>query len=161
MGKTTFSIETTEQPANQEKIKLDLVIDANVMRLYSEPKDLTIKKLFIWLYNDGSLAISHAMLNEYNRHGNKLIFGLIQHLTKNGRITSVTNDKIKNFTADKKIKYTCNPEDIEHAKLVFLSIRKKLISFDDKLVNDINSAPKISKIKPSASNRPIAEQFYL
>lgn len=138
----------------------DIVIDANVMRLYSEPKDLSIKELFTWLFYEGKLALSQGILNEYNRHGNQLLFGLIQHLIKSNRINSITNTQLKDFNLDKNYRYTCNKEDRHHAKLVFLSHRKKMISFDGKLVNDINNFPKVSKIQPSAMNRPLVENFY-
>lgn len=158
MEKNTNPARTAKPPEKEIK---DIIIDANVMRLYSEPKDKTIKDLFTWLFKDGSLALSQAILHEYNRHGNTLIFGLIQHLMKNNRIISIDNAHLKKFTSDSKYKYTCNPEDRDHAKLVFLSHRKKLISFDVKLVNDVNKFPKISKIKPTAINRPIIETFYV
>jgi hypothetical protein len=46
-----------------------------------------------------------------------------------------------------------------HARLVFLSTRKLLVSKDNRLVADVNAFRKISGVKPRATVVP-TESFY-
>jgi hypothetical protein len=132
----------------------DIVIDANVMRLYDKPKDQRIKSLFEWLYEHGSITVSYAIVHEYNRHGNVLLAGLMNRLIGSGRFLRIPNKELNSFTMDKNFNYCCNGTDIRHARLVFLSTRKKLVSFDIRLVDDVNRFPLINSIKPQATREP-------
>jgi len=133
-----------------ENIQNDIVIDTNVMGLYDSPKDENIKRLFRWLRSDGILTMSKRLLTEYGRSGNQKIFVLINELQRKGRYNLISNSEIDSFTEDKHFNYKSNYKDRAHARLVFLSIRKKLIALDSPLVDDVNSFKKINGIKPCA-----------
>jgi len=136
---------------NQTK---DIVIDANVMRLYDKPKDTSIKRLFLWLRKSGTLACNRLLIAEYNRSSNPLIMTLINELQRDGRYNLFANNTIYSFSMDTHFNYTCNRQDISNARLVFLSNRKRLVSFDKNLRKDINSFPKVSGTKPCACRVP-------
>lgn len=132
----------------------DIVIDTNVMRLYDSPKDDVFKKFFHWIRSKGILTMSRKLLLEYGGSGNQKIFVLINELQRKGRYNLIGNKTLKTFTRDRHFKYTCNYKDKHHAKLVFLSHRKRLIAFDDRLIGDVNSFPKINGVKPCACKKP-------
>jgi len=132
----------------------DIVVDTSVMRLYDSPKDDVFKKLFQWLRLNGTLTMSKKLLLEYGRSGQRKIFILINELQRKGRYNLIRNKTLEAFTRDRHFKYTCNYKDKYHAKLVFLSHRKRLIAFDNPLIHDVNSFPKIDGIKPCACKRP-------
>ncbi|ARU27070.1 DUF2492 family protein [Cellvibrio sp. PSBB006] len=139
-----------------------IVIDTCVMSLYDTPMDPTYKDLFSWLFENGTLVISQHLLNEYNRSNNYKIFVLLEHLMRHEehkRLVKIPNDQINQFKEDKKFKYTCNQEDINNARLVFLSERKKLITHDKPLTTDVNKFKKVDGIKPKATKQPSTD-FY-
>lgn len=135
----------------------DIVIDSCVMRLYNAPGDPNFALLFEWIHSHGTLCISHPLINEYSRHGNPLVASLLDHLGKQNRLHRIPNESIKNFSADKKYKYLCNKDDIPHAKLTFISTRKKLVSFDEKLRTSVSKFKKLDGIKPTATKVPSLE----
>src|SRR5437762_14387561 len=116
----------------------DIVIDTNVIRLYDKPADPIFKALFKWLGEKGSLVVSQKLLIEYVGTGNILLAGLISQLIKKKRFIRVQNHALNSFTADRHYNYRCNPKDKWHARLVFLSPRKLLVSLDNNLVSDVN-----------------------
>lgn len=134
-----------------------LVIDTCVLRLYDTPADPNYKKLFKWLTESGKLCVTQKLLNEYYGTGNRNIQILLAEFNrdaKNPRLIKYNKSQIESFNDDKNYNYTCNIEDRYHAKLVFLSPRKKIITQDNKLANDINGFRKVDKVKPLATNRP-------
>lgn len=137
----------------------DIVIDTNVIRLYDKPADPIFKALFKWLGQRGTLVVSQKLVVEYGGIGNKLLAGLINRLIAEKRFIRIDSEAIKNFVEDKRYNYTCNGKDVWHARLVFLSPRKLLVSFDDKLVNDVNGFKKVNGLKPHATKSPSAN-FY-
>lgn len=140
-----------------------IVIDTCVLRLYDSPADPIYKDLFYWIKSEGKLCISKKLVQEYVATGNRNITLLLTELSKNSdnmRLKWVENSEIKSFKEDKTYRYTCNIEDINHARLVFLSERKKMISQDKKLIDDINGFKKISGIKPEAAKHP-TKDFYI
>jgi hypothetical protein len=128
----------------------DIVIDTNIARLFDAPADPKLKPLFVWLKDRGHLAVSQSLLNEYSRHGNRLLAILIRDLIDKKRLNRISNQALKDFLHDKHYKYCCNLEDIPHARTVFLSNRKILISFDINLCKDVNGFKKLNKIKAKA-----------
>jgi len=138
---------------------MDIVVDTNVIRLYDAPADESFKDFFTWLKDKGSLAISQKLLNEYSGTGNRLLAALLNKLMQEGRHNPISNHALKAFKEDKHVKYTCNYSDIQHARLVFLSNRKKLVSFDNKLCADVNAFKKINGIQPAAERHP-KKSFY-
>lgn len=132
----------------------DVVIDTNVIRLYDAPGDPKLKALFVWLSEHGALAVSQKLLKEYDGIGNRLLAPLINRLIAQQRFLRISNSELRAFTEDRHRIYTCNPKDQWHARLVFLSIRKLLVSHDNKLVNDVNNFKKVSGIKPRATKFP-------
>lgn len=132
----------------------DIVVDANVMRLYDNPKHQDIRALFDWLASSGSLAISQKLLNEYVASTNGFVLVLINRLIRDGRYHMYPKRDLEGFTMDRHYRYTCNKKDIHHARLVFLSYRKRLISFDKKLRKDVNEFRRIDGIKPCACRNP-------
>jgi hypothetical protein len=142
-----------------EAPKKDIVIDTNVMRLYDKPADKTFVDLFAWLGEKGTLTVSQKLINEYEGTGNRLLAGLIDRLTKSSRYNRINNSALKAFNEDRHYNYTCNGQDRWHARLVFLSIRKRLVSIDNRLVNDVNDFRRVSGIKPRATRSP-PKNFY-
>jgi hypothetical protein len=136
----------------------DLVIDTNVIVLYDNPPDDTFRKLFSWLGQTGTLVVSQKLVVEYVGASDKLLAGLIAQLMKDKRLLRIGSQEIKSFKDD-HYAYTCNRKDVWHARLVFLSPRKRLVSFDDKLVKDVNGFRKVNKIQPQATKSPKPE-FY-
>jgi hypothetical protein len=132
----------------------DIVIDNNIMSLYDSPKDENIKMLFRWLREEGTLTASKNLIKEYRQSGNQKLVILINELNRKGRYLLITKSEIDSFKIDRHFNYTCNYKDREHAKLVFLSIRKRLIANDNKLVHDVNSFKKVNGIKPCACKNP-------
>ena len=145
--------------AGQYLIRADIVIDSGVMRLYDNPKDERIRNLFGWLHAQGVLAVNQRLVAEYVGQGNRLVAALLDHLGRQARLIRCSNAQLRAFKADRHFKYRCNIEDIDHARLVFISCRKRLVSFDNKLRLDINRFPRVNKIKPRAMARPSTEFF--
>lgn len=139
-----------------------LVIDTCVLRLYDSPGDPRYKDLFEWITTKGELYITQKLLNEYIGTGNKNIQILLAHLNRNGnnlRLIKVKKEKIESFVEDRKFDYTCNTEDQYHAKLVFISPRKKIVTQDNALTRDINNFKKVNGIQPIAKSHPLKD-FY-
>jgi hypothetical protein len=138
----------------------DIVIDAQVIRLYDAPSDPKYKDLFTWIAKGcGKLAVSQKLLVEYYRTQNHLVGVLINQLIAEGRLHKVGAMPLKQFKHDKHYGYTCNQEDIHHARLVFTSNRKKLVTHDQALCNDVNGFKKIDGVKPMAVKQP-TQDFY-
>lgn len=139
----------------------DIVIDTQVMRLYDTPSDPRYKDLFTWIAKGcGKLAVSQKLLVEYFGTQNPLIGVLINQLIAEGRLIRIDSSPIKQFKADKHYGYTCNIEDIWHARLVFISNRKKLVTHDQALCDDVNGFKQVNGVKPSAVKQP-AQAFYV
>lgn len=139
-----------------------LVIDTCVLRLYDAPADPVYKDLFKWLTETGKLCVTQKLLNEYYGTGNRNIEILLAEFNRNSediRLIKFNKNQIEGFADDKNYNYSCNIEDRYHAKLVFLSPRKKMVTQDNKLTNDINGFKKIDKIKPIALSHP-EKSFY-
>jgi hypothetical protein len=132
----------------------DIVVDTNIIRLYANPDDPLIRALFVWIRDFGTLALSQKLLAEYIGIGNRDLAGLIDRLTRAGRINSISNQRLKEFNQDRHYAYTANSKDRWHARLVFLSIRKLLVSVDKKLINDVNGFKRMGGVKPRATSRP-------
>lgn len=132
----------------------DVVLDTNVMRLYDKPKDPAFQVFFRWLRSAGTLTASQKLIAEYCGSTNTLIFVLINELLRDKRYNLIPSQVIKEFSQDKNFHYTCNNKDHYHARLVFLSYRKRLIGLDKKLVNDVNAFPKVDGVKPCACRHP-------
>ena len=142
-----------------------IVIDTNIMRHYAAPLDPVYLELFQWLIRKGQLIVSQKLISEYVGTGNRelVIFveSLSRHSAKEGEkieclpIRKISKKVIESFARqDRHYKYTCNIEDIHHARLVFVSPRKKMICGDNKLMKDINRFPKVGGIKPRSERRP-------
>lgn len=132
----------------------DIVVDANVMRLYDKPKDPKIKLLFAWIKNKGVLTVNQKLIKEYAGSGKTPVMILINELGRDSRLNSIANEKLKSFDGDRHYNYTCNRPDIIHARTVFLSYRKRCIAFDKKLRDDINGYKKVCGIQPCACRQP-------
>lgn len=132
----------------------DIVIDNNVMCLYDKPKSANIKQMFHWLKEEGALTVSQKLIIEYVGSGNRLITALIDNLIRDGRYNRIPKKNLDAFNEDRHFKYTCNRKDRYHAKLVFLSHRKLLVSFDNKFLSDVNLFKKVNKIQPRATKSP-------
>jgi hypothetical protein len=137
-----------------KRLRKDIVIDANVMRLYDKPKDPVFKKLFTWLFKTGVLTVNQKLIIEYGGAGKPEIMILVAKLQREGRCNKISKSQISAFTKDRHFKYTCNFKDIVHAQTVFLSDRKRFLAFDKNLRKDINSFKKVNKIKSCACRNP-------
>ncbi|MGB2519093.1 hypothetical protein [Shewanella algae] len=134
-----------------------IVIDTCVLRLYDAPLDPNYTNLFRWVQSAGTLYVSQKLVNEYIGTGNRNIQILLSALVKhadNIRLVKLKKSDIESFDEDKRYNYTCNKEDVYHAKLVFLSPRKKLVSQDRKILADVNGFKKVNGIQPAAEIRP-------
>lgn len=144
------------------ELENSIVIDTCVMRLYDTPADPIYKELFLWLNNHGELYVSKKLVQEYLGTGNRHLSILFSELTRNAdlkskkhpKLTLIKKNVIDGFKKDKSFTYTCNIEDVFHAKLVFISPRKKIVSQDKKLIHDINKFNKVDGIKPCAEAKP-------
>ena len=134
--------------------KKDIFVDTNVMRLYDKPKDKVFLDLFKWIRTEGVLTINQKLVIEYSQFDNRLIMILLNELNRKGRLNLVSKSQLCKFKADHHFNYKCNQDDIIHARTVFLSYRKRCISFDKNFREDINSFKKINKIKPCACRAP-------
>lgn len=132
----------------------DVVVDANVMRLYDKPKDPIFVRLFVWIKNTGELTVNQKLIIEYGRINKKQIMILLNEIHRDGRLKHISKSQLSDFSADRHFKYTCNGKDVVHARTVFLSCRKRCISFDRKLRDDINKFKKVNNIKPCACRNP-------
>jgi hypothetical protein len=139
-----------------------VIVDNNVMAGYDNPLDKNYVGLYRWIATTGCLVVSQFLLNEYFETGNRNIAILIADLDRHEnahRIIRIKKNAINGFTMDRHYNYTCNGRDIPHARLCFLSPRKKIISRDNALVVDVNGFRKVDKIKPSAVEFPLVD-FY-
>ena len=143
----------------KQKPAKDIVLDTNVIRLYDKPKDPVIAQLFAWLVSSGTLAVSQKLVNEYYGTGNRQVAALLLFLGREVRLQRISTSAISKFASDRHYQYTCNYKDRDHARLTFLSTRKKLVSFDGKLVKDVNGFRKVGGKQPAASKSPAAD-FY-
>ena len=132
----------------------DIVVDANVMRLYDKPKDPIIVSLFVWIKERGVLTVNQKLVNEYRSICRDIVMILLNQLNRDGRLNHISKSQLSAFTYDRNFKYTCNGKDIVHARTVFLSHRKRCIAFDKKLRADINAFKREDKIKPCACRNP-------
>jgi hypothetical protein len=132
----------------------DIVVDANVMRLYDKPKDPVFVRLFMWIKNTGALTVNQKLIIEYGRINKPQIIILLNELHRDGRLNIKKKLQIHAFTSDRHFNYTCDKKDIVHARTVFISYRKRCISFDKKLRDDINAFKKVDKKKPCACRNP-------
>jgi hypothetical protein len=132
----------------------DLVVDNDVMSRYGSAAARPYRNLFAWLDCCGSLCCCQHLLNEYNRQGSPLVWGLIQKLIREGRYSKIKKTTLEAFAAfDGAYAYTCNGEDISVARTVFRSFRKVLVSMDQRLRNDVNGFSRINGIRPQAFER--------
>lgn len=131
----------------------DIVIDNDAMAQLSNPRQAEFRLLFQWLAEKGILTVSRKLVLEYGR-GNDRALTLINLLSRDGRYHLVRNEEIESFTADRHFKYTCNGKDIPHARLTFLSSRKRLVTLDLRLAADVNRFKKVDKIQPCACGAP-------
>lgn len=136
------------------RLRKDMVVDANVMRLYDKPDDPIFVRLFTWIYNRGVLTVNQKLIMEYGRTNKPQIMTLLNKLNRDGRLNSISKLQLSAFTADRHFNYTCDSKDIEHARTVFLSHRKRCIAFDKKLRDVINRFKKVGGIKPCACRYP-------
>ena len=136
------------------RLRKDMVVDANVMRLYDKPDDPIFVRLFTWIYNTGVLTVNQKLIMEYGRINKPQIMILLNKLHRDGRLNPISKSQLSAFTTDRHFNYTCEFKDIVHARTVFLSHRKRCITFDKKFRNVINRFKKVGGIKPCACREP-------
>lgn len=132
----------------------DIVIDANAMRLYDKPKDISFINLFSWVRQQGVLTVNQKLIKEYGDTRNDLIMVLLNELSRDGRLNRISKETIAAYKADRHYAYTCNAKDRVHARTVFLSNRKRLIAIDKNFLRDINNYPSVDGVKPCAYRNP-------
>lgn len=137
-----------------KRLRKDIVLDTNVMRLYDKPKDPKFVKLFTWIHEKGVLTVSQKLIVEYGGTSNHLIMILISKLIREKRLNMIGKLQLSAFKADRHFNYTCNPKDIVIAHTVFLSDRKRCIAFDKNFRSDINKSKKVDSIQPCACRDP-------
>jgi hypothetical protein len=143
----------TKTPIKNKCVGNDIVIDVTVMSKFGVAKDPKIIALFEWLATHGCLRTNEKLIGKYTGSCNYLIAGLINNLLKEGRHKPISTSDLKALKLP-RFRFTCGAEDQWHAKTVFLSERKKLVTFDNKFLTDINNFPLVNKIKPEATKSP-------
>ena len=136
----------------------DIVIDTDCF--YVPKGNPAFKQLFEWLSSKGTLTVSQKLLNEYSRTGSPFIAVLLDRLGRDDRLLRVQTQELKAFKMNKHYRFSCNYEDRWHARLVFVSYRKLLVSLDKRLVKDVNRFKKVDGIEPKACRCP-NQAFYL
>lgn len=130
-------------------MKKDIFIDNNIACRFSNPMDPEMKKLIAWImeYEEGShnnamLVVSDKLLREYiascqGAYGATSIptIIIIGKLTREGRLTKITNADIKGFqniyftkTVERTLR--SNQENRNHIPVVLLSERKFALTND-------------------------------
>lgn len=129
-------------------MKKDIFIDNNIACRFSNPMDPEMKKLIAWImeYEEGShnnamLVVSDKLLREYiascqGAYGATSIPTIIiGKLTREGRLTKITNADIKGFqniyftkTVERTLR--SNQENRNHIPVVLLSERKFALTND-------------------------------
>lgn len=141
-----------------------IVVDNNIMSRYDAPIDPLYIDFFRWIHEEGVLVVSDYLLREYRESNNQNLIVLLAFLDRNSgteRIIRIAKDEIDGYSEDRHFSYRCGGRDIPHARLTFLSPRKKLLSLDNNLVSDVNSFRKVGRprIKPAA-NSVLDPAFY-
>ena len=161
-------------------MKKDIFIDNNIASRFKNPADPEYIKLIKWLLSyqkvnedeediiNAHLVVSNKLLSEYhlsnyNVKGNQNIITIISILTKQGRLSKISNQAIKDFkqeyyTKKNVKKLTCNQEDREHIPIILLSDRKYALAIDDAFVSNILSFPGFHAL---ACKRPEEMPYHL
>ena len=132
----------------------DIVVDSCVLSLFGSRAATPYKDFFIWLHKVGVLAVHRGLLTEYAQQKNREIAALIDTLTRSSRLNSIDTKRMSKVRDDRHHKYTCNKQDVDHARCVFLSSRKRLVSRDRKLRSAVITFGKCEGIKPTAVEVP-------
>lgn len=139
-------------------MKKDIFIDNNIACRFSNPMDPEMKKLIAWIqkYNKDSdenaiLVVSQKLLNEYlasckGAYGKTSIPIILDQLTREGRLSKISNNEIKEFKAryfTKQVenRLRSNQEDRNHIPVALLSERKFVLTRDDKFAYDLLHFP--------------------
>lgn len=149
-------------------MKKNIFIDNNIACRFSNPMDPEMKKLLAWImeYEEGShnnamLVVSDKLLREYiascqGAYGATSIPTIIGKLTREGRLTKITNADIKGFqniyftkTVERNLR--SNQEDRNHIPVVLLSERKFALTNDRNFTFDLEHFPGFRVI---VSSRP-------
>lgn len=133
----------------------DIFIDTNLAHNLINPMNDHFKKLYLWLYHEGALAITKKLIAEYGQ-GNQNLAVVVNYLTVKGRVNCISKQQLTNLSIPKKIekRLLSNRSDHTHIKTVILSDRKIAISADKNLIDDINNYPKYQKIKACCADCP-------
>lgn len=139
-------------------MKKDIFIDNNIACRFANPMDPEMKKLIDWLMKnvEGSdknaiMVVSPKLLHEYlascqGAYGMTSIPMIINQLTREGRLTKISNAQIKDFQMkffSKKVEKNLrsNQEDRNHIPVVLLSERKYALTNDEKFTYDLRHFP--------------------
>ncbi len=140
----------------------DIYIDNSTLQKFKNGVSDEHWELGQWLITEGWLVWTAKIAREYLRStrgaraDENLLLLAVDHLTASGRLNTISNSALKNFSFPKKEyrRMRCNSEDHDNVKAVLISSRKLALTNDDALNDAINSSSKIKKIKPQASNSP-------
>ncbi len=142
----------------------DIFIDTNIAKNFSNPMDQEYIKLIEWLQNYDEVAVneesiekgefahlvvSKKLLVEYyssarNASSNTSIPIIIDQLTRQGRLNSLSNQQIKHFKAihfNKAIekKFQSNEKDQNHIPIILMSNRKMALTLDQNFKKDLEN----------------------
>lgn len=119
----------------------DIFIDANIMKIFPNHQDPEFIKFFAWLESQGTLVVSQKLIVEYGRIYSQDITRLLDHLFNEDRFIKKTKNELETIDFA-HFKFTCNTDDIVHAKTVCLSNRKIALVGDKYLRSDLKKIPK-------------------
>jgi hypothetical protein len=118
-------------------MRKDIFVDNNVAKNFCNPLDNHCKDFIKWLFEEGHLAVSNKILNEYvsstgSSPSSTNIVIIIARLTQDGRLNKFTKQQLDQFKFAKQIekRLRCNRKDHAHIKVVLLSDRKFALSLD-------------------------------
>ena len=140
----------------------DVFVDNNVAKNFCNPADPHYKALIKWLFEDGYLAVSNKLLNEYvSSTGGSAsatnIVAIIARLTRDGRLIKFSQQQLDQFVFSKRTAKALrsNHKDHVHIKVVLLSCRKLALSLDENFRHDVNNFPghqAVARARPEELN---------
>lgn len=129
----------------QNEVK-DIFVDSCVAIRLENPLDPDFVDFLEWLLLYGAPVLTPKILKEYNDSldaGSSNFIAIINACQREGRVVDLSNEALKALRFSKKVEkhLQSNKKDWWHIKAVILSPRKIAVSFDAKMVGDINNFP--------------------
>jgi hypothetical protein len=129
-------------------MRKDIFVDNNVAKNFCNPADQHYKNFIKWLFEEGHLAVSNKIIQEYvsstgGSQSSTNIVIIIARLTREGRLIKFSKQQLDELTFDKRTerRLRSNRKDRPHIKVTLLSDRKLALSLDRNFRYDVNNFP--------------------